>query len=284
MKSVKSTQQITKAMKMVSAAKLRRAQDAITQMRPYSNKLSEILNNIIISQEGNLNLELTQEREVRNVLLVVFTADRGLCGAFNTNVIKKASEVIRTKYGKLSPVNVNVMAVGKKGGAFFGKQACSLNTNYVHLLQNITFEETAKAADYAIEGFVKGQYDVVELVYAQFKNAAIQNFMVEPFLPLVKQDTPSVDATKVPDFIFEPNKEDIVKVLIPKILKTQFYKALLDTNASEHGARMTAMDKATENAQEMLKELGISYNRARQAAITTELTEIVSGAAALEAN
>lgn len=271
-------------MKMVSAAKLRRATEAITQMRPYSNKLSEILNNIIISQEGNLNLDLSQEREVKNVLIVVFTADRGLCGAFNTNVIKKGMEVIRTKYAHVPAANLHVMTVGKKSNAFFTKQACTVNANYVHLLQNISFEETAKAAEYAINGFVNGEYDVVELVYAQFKNAAVQSFMAEPFLPLVKQPTTLAPTTNVADFIFEPNKEEIVEVLIPKILKTQFYKALLDTNASEHGARMTAMDKATENAQELLKELGISYNRARQAAITTELTEIVSGAAALEAN
>lgn len=284
MKSVKSTQQITKAMKMVSAAKLRRATEAIQQMRPYSNKLSEILNNIIISQEGQLKLDLAEEREVKNVLLVVFTADRGLCGAFNTNVIKKGVEVMRTKYSHLSAANIHVMTIGKKSSAYFSKQACTVDARYVHLLQNINFAETAQAADYAIDGFTSGQYDVVELVYAQFKNAAVQTFMAEPFLPLVKQPTDLAPTTTVADFIFEPNKEEIVEVLIPKILKTQFYKALLDTNASEHGARMTAMDKATENAQELLKDLGISYNRARQAAITTELTEIVSGAAALEAS
>lgn len=285
MKSVKSTQQITKAMKMVSAAKLRRATEAIQQMRPYSNKLSEILNNILISQEGQINLDLAVEREVKNVLLVVYTSDRGLCGAFNTNVIKKAMEQIRTKYSNIGKANLHVMTIGKKSNAYFTKQNCTVNSKFVNLLQERSFEETAQAAEYAINGFIAGDFDVVELVYAQFKNAAVQTFMAEPFLPLVKQETTAAaDSKNVADFIFEPNEADIIKVLIPKILKTQFYKALLDTNASEHGARMTAMDKATDNAQELLKELGISYNRARQAAITTELTEIVSGAAALEAN
>lgn len=285
MKSVKSTQQITKAMKMVSAAKLRRATEAIQQMRPYSNKLSEILNNILISQEGQINLDLAVEREVKNVLLVVYTSDRGLCGAFNTNVIKKAVEQIRTKYADIPKANLHVMTIGKKSNAYFSKYNCTVNSKYVNLLQERSFEETAQAAEFAINGFIAGDFDVVELVYAQFKNAAVQTFMAEPFLPLVKQETTAAtDSKNVADFIFEPNETDIIKVLIPKILKTQFYKALLDTNASEHGARMTAMDKATDNAQELLKELGISYNRARQAAITTELTEIVSGAAALEAN
>lgn len=285
MKSVKSTQQITKAMKMVSAAKLRRATEAIQQMRPYSNKLSEILNNILISQEGQINLDLAVEREVKNVLLVVYTSDRGLCGAFNTNVIKKAVEQIRTKYADIPKANLHVMTIGKKSNAYFSKYNCTVNSKYVNLLQERSFEETAQAAEFAINGFVAGDFDVVELVYAQFKNAAVQTFMAEPFLPLVKQEAAVETTSKnVADFIFEPNEADIIKVLIPKILKTQFYKALLDTNASEHGARMTAMDKATDNAQELLKELGISYNRARQAAITTELTEIVSGAAALEAN
>lgn len=285
MKSVKSTQQITKAMKMVSAAKLRRATEAIQQMRPYSNKLSEILNNILISQEGQINLDLAVEREVKNVLLVVYTSDRGLCGAFNTNVIKKAVEQIRTKYADIPKANLHVMTIGKKSNAYFSKFNCTVNSKYVNLLQERSFEETAQAAEFAINGFIAGDFDVVELVYAQFKNAAVQTFLAEPFLPLVKQEDATATTSKnVADFIFEPNEADIIKVLIPKILKTQFYKALLDTNASEHGARMTAMDKATDNAQELLKELGISYNRARQAAITTELTEIVSGAAALEAN
>lgn len=281
--SVKSTQQITKAMKMVSAAKLRRAQDAITQMRPYANKLKEILNNILLSQEGAVSLNLSAEREVNNVLIVLFTSDRGLCGAFNANLIKKALQVIRTRYSHLPAQNVHILTVGRKGEQYFSKTDNEVIKKYTALLQDITFENTAEAAQFAMDGFLAGDWDKVELVYSEFKNAATQLIEAEDFLPLVPKPSEDADTNaEVPDFIFEPNKEEIIKVLIPKILKTQFYKALLDTNASEHVARMTAMDKATENAEEMLRELRISYNRARQAAITTELTEIVSGAAALE--
>ncbi|MDX2002280.1 MAG: ATP synthase F1 subunit gamma [Chitinophagales bacterium] len=281
-KSVKSTQQITKAMKMVSAAKLRRATDAIVQMRPYASKLSEILNNILISQEGALSSDLTQEREVRKVLIVLFTSDRGLCGGFNSNLFKRANQLMAEKYAHLKKSDITILAVGKKGQAYFSKTACPVNSNYVHLLANISFAAVSEAAEYVIEAFKNKEYDTVELVYGRFKNAAVQVFEAEPFLPLVKQPTGDIVHKSIPDFIFEPNKEQIISELIPKILKTQFYKALLDTNASEHGARMTAMDKATENAEDMLKNLRISYNRARQAAITTELTEIVSGAAALQ--
>lgn len=280
--SVKSTQQITKAMKMVSAAKLRRAQDAITQMRPYSVKLSEILNNIMASGEGALDLALSQEREVQNVLIVLFTSDRGLCGAFNSNMAKKALEAIRTRYSHLPAANVHVLTIGKKGQQSFTKFSYSVNTKFVNLFLDPSFEATAEAAEYAMEGFVSGKWDAVELVYSQFRNAAVQEIQAEAFLPLKKQETEEVEADTNSDFIFEPSKGEIIKVLIPKILKTQFYKALLDTNASQHGARMTAMDKATDNAEELMRDLKISYNRARQAAITTEITEIVSGAAALE--
>lgn len=280
--SVKSTQQITKAMKMVSAAKLRRAQDAITQMRPYSVKLSEILNNIMASGEGSLNLALSHEREVQNVLIVLFTSDRGLCGAFNSNMSKKALEAIRTRYSHLPAANVQVLTIGKKGQQSFTKLDYSVNTKYVNLFLEPSFEATAEAAEYAMDGFVEGKWDAVELVYSQFRNAAMQEIQAEPFLPLKKQETKEEVSETSSDFIFEPNKAEIIKVLIPKILKTQFYKALLDTNASQHGARMTAMDKATDNAEELMRDLKISYNRARQAAITTEITEIVSGAAALE--
>lgn len=279
--SVKSTQQITKAMKMVSAAKLRRAQDAITAMRPYSIKLSEILNNILVSQEGALNLDLSQEREVNSALIVLFTSNRGLCGAFNSNLIKKAKELINTQYSHLPAANIHVLTIGRKGLQQFNKLDYSVIKEYANLLDDVNFEDTAKAAEFAINGFKAGKWDKVDLVYSEFKNAATQLIDAEPFLPLAKQET-SEEVTATADFIFEPNKEEIIKVLIPKILKTQFYKALLDTNASEHGARMTAMDKATENAEELMRDLKISYNRARQAAITTEITEIVSGAAALE--
>jgi F-type H+-transporting ATPase subunit gamma len=284
--SVKSTQQITKAMKMVSAAKLRRATEAIQQMRPYSQKLSEILNNILLSSDSGLSNDLTQERDVNKVLIVLFTSDRGLCGGFNSSLFKRVNQLIAEKYSHLKKSDISVLAVGKKGQGYFSKTSCPVISDYVHLLSTITFAATSEAAEWAIEAFKNKQFDVVELVYGRFKNAAVQIYEAEPFLPLVKTEVApgTVVSANVPDFIFEPSKEEIILNLVPKILKTQFYKALLDTNASEHGARMTAMDKATENAEDMLKSLKISYNRARQAAITTELTEIVSGAAALSAD
>lgn len=281
--SVKSTQQITKAMKMVSAAKLRRSQDAITTMRPYSNKLSDILNNILISEEGGLSIDLSQSRELKNVLIVLYTSNRGLCGAFNSNLIKKAKELIRNEYSRINPANIHILTIGRKGMQQFVKLDYTVEKRFANLLDEVSFEDTAEAAQFVIDGFRAGKWDKVDLVYSQFRNAATQVIDSEPFLPLLKQDAPeAVAPTQAVDFIFEPNKGEIVKVLIPKILKTQFYKALLDTSASEHGARMTAMDKATENAEDLMRDLRISYNRARQAAITTEITEIVSGAAALE--
>jgi F-type H+-transporting ATPase subunit gamma len=284
--SVKSTQQITKAMKMVSAAKLRRATEAIQQMRPYSQKLSEILNNILSGAESGLSTDLTQEREVNKVLIVLFTSNRGLCGGFNSSLFKRVNQLIAEEYSHLKKSDITILAVGKKGQGYFTKSACTVISNYVHLLDNISFATTSEAAEWTIEAFKNKEYDKVDLVYGRFKNAAVQIFEAEPFLPLVKTEAAAgtVVSANVPDFIFEPSKEEIILNLVPKILKTQFYKALLDTNASEHGARMTAMDKATENAEDMLKTLKISYNRARQAAITTELTEIVSGAAALSAD
>lgn len=283
-KSVKSTQQITKAMKMVSAAKLRRAQDAIIQMRPYSEKLSGILNNILISQEGDLSMDLAVEREIRNVLIVEFTSDRGLCGAFNSGLNKKTLELIKGKYAGLNADQITILNIGKKGSQFFKKMGYNQDNSHMELMANISFEGTVAAAELVVEGFRNGDWDEVTLVYSQFRNAATQVMEAEHFLPLKSQevDEEATEINAAGDFIFEPGKTDILKVLIPKILNTQFHKALLDTSASEHGARMTAMDKATENAEEMLKDLKISYNRARQAAITTELTEIVSGAAALE--
>lgn len=277
--SVKSTQQITKAMKMVSAAKLKRATDAITQMRPYSEKLSTVLGNIIsASSADELNLKLAEERDVKKVLVVVFTSDRGLCGAFNTNLNKKAKALITEQY---SDADVTVMAMGKKAAQYFKKLDVTLNDKYAELITNFNFEMIADIAEEIMSEYENGAYDKVELVYAQFRNPAVQFFVSEPFLPITPSETEEDDSNAV-DFIFEPNKEDIIKTLVPKILKTQLFKALLDTNASQHGARMTAMDNATENAEELLRNLKISYNRARQAAITTELTEIVSGAAALE--
>lgn len=281
-KSVRSTQQITKAMKMVSAAKLRRATEAITQIRPYAGKLADILNNILASSDGDISLELTQERPVENVLLVLFTSDRGLCGGFNSSIIKRTTLLINEKYANVAKKNITILAIGKKGQGAFKRLGYNVDDTYVNLLQNISFASTAEAANYAINAFRNKEYDVVELVYGRFKNAAVQFAEAESFLPLVATKDENAGNAKA-DFIFEPNKVEIVEEIVPKILKTQFFKALLDTNASEHGARMTAMDKATENAEDMLRSLRISYNRARQAAITTELTEIVSGAAALQA-
>lgn len=289
-KSVISTQQITKAMKMVSAAKLRRAQDRITQMRPYSQKLSEMLSNIITATEGDVNIDLSVAREVNNALVVVMTSDRGLCGAFNTNVNKAALQHIRSKYADLKPENVNVLCIGKKSLQFFRKHAYTVVDTHVDLLATLNFDKVAAVAEQVMESYSNKQYDSVEIVYSRFKNAATQIFTVENFLPITKIEVAvvaeqvgvkSVKSNKA-DFIFEPEKNEIIETLIPKILKIQFFKGLLDTNASEHGARMTAMDKASENANEILKSLRISYNRARQAAITTELSEIVAGAAALK--
>ena len=284
--SVISTQQITKAMKMVSAAKLRRAQDAITQMRPYSGKLTEMLNNIISGNEGALEIDFAKKREVKSVLIILITSDKGLCGGFNTNLIKVARSLVKDKYKDLAKQGkVEIMTIGNKGYGYFKREPYPVNKDFLGLFGNLTIENVSKAADYAMEGFKSGKYDSVEFVYSKFKNAATQIFTNEQFLPIPKVETPAAaKSKKVPDFIFEPGKKEIVEYLVPKILKTQFYKAILDNNASEHGARMTAMDKASDNANELLRDLKISYNRARQAAITTELTEIVSGAAALEGN
>jgi F-type H+-transporting ATPase subunit gamma len=280
-KSVTSTQQITKAMKMVSAAKLRRAQDAITQMRPYSQKLQEMLSNIVSSLSSDTNLPLAVERSPERVLLIPITSDRGLAGAYNTNIIKLTREAIRDKYAaQAAKGNVTVMPLGKKAYEYFLRNNFKLEDKYWTIFTNLSFETVREAAVYAQDAFLKGEYDRVELVYSQFRNAATQRFVVEPFLPIPRGE--KATGAKETDFIYEPDKETLLLELMPKILNTQVFKAVLDAAASEHGARMTAMDKASENAAELLRSLKISYNRARQAAITTELTEIVSGAAALQ--
>lgn len=280
-KSVGTTQQITKAMKMVSAAKLRRAQDAITQMRPYAEKLQEMLGNIIGSVEGNLGGGLNIERPVEKVLFIVITSDRGLCGAFNANSIKLAKSVIKERYAaQHAQGHVHILPLGKKGFESFERQGFPMIDSYWNIFSDLNFEKVRQVAEHVRNAFIKKEYDRVELVYSKFRNAATQEFICEQHLPIVKTVTNQKESNN--DFIFEPSKEVLIQELMPKILNTQIYKGLLDSNASEHGARMTAMDKATENAEEMLKTLKISYNRARQAAITTELTEIVSGAAALQ--
>lgn len=280
-KSVQSTQQITKAMKMVSAAKLRRAQDAIIQMRPYARKLQEMLSNIVSNSEGEVGMGLAVERPVEKVLFIVITSDRGLAGAFNANVIKLTKSTIAERYStQYKKGNVTIWNVGKKGYEHFQKNNYNVVDTYKDIFLNLNFEAVQQASKAAMKAFEEKQFDVVEIVYAQFKNAATQKFEVERFLPIPKVEK-QAGATKA-DFIYDPSKEALVAELMPKILNTQLFKAVLDSNASEHGARMTAMDKASENANEMLRSLKISYNRARQAAITTELTEIVSGAAALQ--
>ena len=280
-KSVQSTQQITKAMKMVSAAKLRRAQDAIIQMRPYASKMQEMLSNIVSNAGGGAGMALASERPVQKVLLIVITSDRGLCGAFNANLIKLAKATINERYPEqFKKGNVVIWTIGKKGYEHFLKIRYNVTEKYKDIFLHLNFESVQKAAQDAMKSFEIGEFDVVEVIYSQFKNAATQRFEVERFLPIPKVEA-KAGATKA-DFIYDPSKEDLIAELMPKILNTQLYKAVLDSNASEHGARMTAMDKASDNAQEMLRALKISYNRARQAAITTELTEIVSGAAALQ--
>lgn len=280
-KATQNMQQITKAMKMVSAAKLRRAQDAIVQMRPYARKLQEVLSNIVSSSDGDASIALATERPAEKVLLIVITSDRGLCGAYNANVIKLARATIKEKYAaQASKGNLHIWAIGKKGTEFFQKNKYKVSDNYKDLFLGLKFENVQVCAQAAVKAFEAKEYDVVELIYSEFRNAAVQRFTVERFLPIPKVE--KKEGVKKSDFIFEPAKDELIAELMPKILNTQLYKAVLDANASEHGARMTAMDKASENANELLKQYKIAYNRARQAAITTELAEIVSGAAALK--
>jgi F-type H+-transporting ATPase subunit gamma len=279
-KSVQSTQQITKAMKMVSAAKLRRAQDAIIQMRPYAKKLQEMLSNIISNTEVEGGNALSAERPIEKILMIVITSDRGLAGAYNANVIKLAKQIIREKYSAQSGRgNVTIWSIGKKGYEHFIKNNLKVKDTYKDIFLNLKFEAVQEAAQAAVKAYLNKEFDAIEIVYSEFKNAATQRFISERFLPIPKSE--NTGSTTKADFIFDPNKEELIAELMPKILNTQLFKAVLDANASEHGARMTAMDKASENANELLRSLKISYNRARQAAITTELTEIVSGAAAL---
>lgn len=282
--SVKSTQQITKAMKMVSAAKLKRATDAIIQLRPYAGKLKDILSNLSASIEEGSSPYL-QEREPVRVLVVVVASNRGLAGAFNANAIKTANILIAEKYSEqLRAGNVSIVGIGKKAQEFYTRRKYNVIGNNNDLFNALNFENVSKVTESIMQGFVNGDYDRVELVYNQFKNAAMQILKTEQLLPVPKAEKKAnVEASNV-DYILEPSKEEIVEELIPKNIKIQLYKAVLDSHASEHGARMTAMDKATDNAGELLRNLKLSYNQARQAAITTELTEIVSGAAALSGN
>jgi len=281
--SVQSTQQITKAMKMVSAAKLKRATNAIIALRPYATKLKEILENLSASLEGSSS-PFIQEREPNKVLIVTVSSNRGLAGAFNMNVIKAANNLIAEKYSEqLKNGNVSIISIGKKTQDFYEKRKYNVIGNNNEVYAALTFENVTKITDAIMAGFIKGDFDKVEVVYNRFRNAAVQFITTEQLLPLPKAEEVTKADTKASnvDYILEPSQEEIVEQLIPKSIKIQLYKAVLDSHASEHGARMTSMDKATENAGELLKALKLSYNQARQAAITTELTEIVSGAAAL---
>jgi F-type H+-transporting ATPase subunit gamma len=272
--SVSSTMQITSAMKMVSAAKLKKAQDAITAMRPYAEKLTELLQNLSATLEGEVGGDYTTQREVKKVLLVAITSNRGLCGAFNSNVIKE----IKNRSAFYAGKQVDVFPIGKKGNDVLSK-TFKVHGHHNAIFDHLTFENVAGIADNLTEKFLSGEYDRIELIYNQFKNAATQIVQTEQFLPLapIKSDVPVSAA----DYIFEPSKEEIVLTLIPKSLKTQLYKGIRDSFASEHGARMTAMHKATDNATELRNQLKLTYNKARQAAITNEILEIVGGAEAL---
>jgi F-type H+-transporting ATPase subunit gamma len=281
--SVKSTKQITSAMKMVSAAKLRRAQDKIVRLRPYVNKLQEIL--------AGLTQSLA-EREVENIygrisphkkiLIVVITSNRGLCGAFNANVIKEARKVVSDKYlDQFNNGNIAFLTIGRKGFDYMRKQKVKMLPEQSALLNNLTFDNVAVVAGEIMKSFVKGEYDRVEIIYNHFKNAAVQIITEEQFLPLESIPTGKKQAAPI-DYIYEPTEEEIVRELIPKSLIIQFYKAVLDSFVAEHGARMTAMHKATDNATQMIKDLTLQYNKARQAAITNQILEVVSGAEALK--
>ena len=278
--SVVSTQQITKAMKMVAASKLRRAQDAITQMRPYADKLNGMLRNLT-SGEVTEDNKYGEVREVNNVLLIVISSDRGLCGGFNSSVFKLTNRHIEKNYARhLEEERLTILPLGKKSFDFFRKKGYKMHPEYWDIFSDLKFNKVEEIAQYAMDQFTGGQYDQVEIIYNEFKNVATQILRVEQYLPVLPPETEE-KATFSVDYIYQPSQDQIIKELIPKSLKIQLFKALLESNAAEHGARMTAMDKATDNAGELLKELRLTYNRTRQAAITNEILEIVAGAEAL---
>ena len=273
--SVASTMQITSAMKMVSAAKLKRAQDAITQMRPYAEKLQEILVNLSSTLDNSTEGVYSQERDTQKVLLVPIASNRGLCGAFNANVFKRTEKRIT----ELSDFDLQVYPIGKRSVDYFTDKHTLFNSN-LEIFNDLNFDSSTIIAQEVMDAFVDGSFDKVEIIYNKFVNAATQELMVEPFLPVQAEESEEVALNA--DYIFEPSKTSIVLDLIPKSLKVQFYKGLLDSHASEHGARMTAMHKATDNAQDLKDDLTLTYNRQRQASITNEILEIVGGAEALK--
>jgi F-type H+-transporting ATPase subunit gamma len=273
--SVGSTMQITSAMKMVSAAKLKRAQDAITQMRPYANKLTELLVNLSSGLDTSEGGEFSSDRPQSKILLVAITSNRGLCGGFNANIIKKINLLVEEDYKESE---VSILSIGKKSSEYFNNNNFSVVSTHDDVFSDLTYNSIASIASGIMEDYINQKFDKVVLVYNQFKNAATQNVMNEAYLPVESIDE---NESSIGDYIFEPEKKEIIEELIPKSLKTQLYKAVLDSHASEHGARMTAMHKATDNASELKKDLTLSYNKARQAAITAEILEIVGGAEAL---
>jgi F-type H+-transporting ATPase subunit gamma len=286
-KSVQSTQQITKAMKMVAAAKLRKAQQAITQMRPYADKLDAMLVNILSNLDGDVSISYGVERPVENALIVVMTSDRGLCGAFNSNVLKAAVKLVEGKYAEAHKAGkLSMLFLGKKGQAYFKKNYNDIHfiEDYVDIFTKLNFDDASKVADMIMDSFNEGVFDSVSVAYAQFRNPVIQYFVGEQFLPVVDNNVDSQEANSSfnVDFIYEPNQEELLEELVPSILRTTLFRFMLDTDASQHGARMTAMDSATENAEELVKDLKLTYNKARQEAITKEILEIVGGAAALD--
>ncbi len=284
-KSVISTQQITKAMKMVSAAKLRRAQDAIVRLRPYAEKQNEIAVHILSNTDGDVVKTYGEKREVRKVLIVVITSSRGLCGAFNTNIIKQALHLMGGRYkAQFDNGQGHVLCIGKKGFDQLKKQVDqeNINSDHLALFNDLSFDAIVGVPDSIMEAYKAEEYDAVEVCFGRFKNAAVQYAEAVQYLPIRIPKVEKSKKGKKADYIFEPSKEELLQSLLPSILQTQFHSYLLDTHASEHGARMTAMDNATENANELLRELRISYNKARQEAITSEISEIVGGAAALE--
>lgn len=281
--SVSSTQQITSAMKMVSAAKFRKAQNAIIGMRPYANQLAQILADI--DNGDGVQTPYHQVREVRNVLLVVVTSNKGLCGGFNNNVIKQAQARIEQYRAELPSAHIDMITLGKRGSEFFSKNFGRVVASYDELLDHVSFEGVASLADDLMQQFCAKKYDRIELIYNQFKNSLTQILSTEQFLPLEAGKLPGAKREKSAasnDFIYEPSKEEILREMVPLTLRSHFYRVVLDSLAAEHGARMNAMQKATDNAAELLKELKLSYNKARQAAITNEIIEIVSGSEALK--
>lgn len=282
--SVQNTQQITKAMKMVSAAKLRRAQQAVQKIRPYADKQNEMLRNILSNLGGQASTTFGVERPLNKACVVVVTSNRGLCGAFNTNVIKEAILTIEGKYAEaMKSGNLTILPIGKKGNDVLRKRFPNAKfiRNYVEIFSDLSFENVAQVSQLLMDEFQAGNFDGVTVAYGRFRNAATQFPEAEQWLPVPKMEATGDSGAKA-DYIFEPDMESLLNVLVPSILQTTFQKYLLDTHASEHGARMTAMDKATENANEMLKDLKLMYNKARQESITGEILEIVGGAAALE--